>query len=150
MKPFLTNGQLHRLIVNTVIFAANKLLQNMGNYYSSTSLITKYTNDFELVIRVSKELEHILTTHCNAQGKGLHEYTSSALINQKPLPPDVVKQLRYLATLRNKLIHEKDFNSIPDRDSFILAFQQTEQELSKLIADANSKAGGGGSACIIA
>lgn len=74
---FLSKGQLNRLIVNIVVVAARKIVQNMGNFGSnSSSLITRYSNDFELVIRISKELEHILTTHCHAQGKGLHEYTS--------------------------------------------------------------------------
>ena len=63
----------------------------------------------------------------------------SALIDGQPLPANVAKQLRYLASLRNKLVHEKDFNEIPDRASFINAFRQTEEELSKLIAGANAK-----------
>jgi hypothetical protein len=75
---FISKGFLNKLIVNTVILAANKIAANMGNKgsSSSSSLIHKYTNDFEIVIRVSKELEHILKTHCYATGKGLHEYTS--------------------------------------------------------------------------
>jgi hypothetical protein len=63
----------------------------------------------------------------------------SALIDGKPLPANVAKQLRYLASLRNKLVHEKEFNEIPDRASFVNAFQQTEEELSRLIAAANAK-----------
>ena len=79
---FISKGFLNKLIVNTVILAANKIAANMGNKGSSatSSLITKYTNDFELVIRASKELESILTTHCYATGKGLHEYTSRLVV----------------------------------------------------------------------
>ncbi len=80
---FISKGFLNKLIVNTVILAANKIAANMGNKgggAATSSLITKYTNDFELVIRASKELESILTTHCYATGKGLHEYTSRLVV----------------------------------------------------------------------
>ena len=45
-----------------------------------------------------------------AKGKGLHEKASSV---QQMLRPDLVRKIRYLATIRNKLVHERGFNSIP-------------------------------------
>jgi hypothetical protein len=41
---------------------------------------------------------------------------------------------RYLATIRNNLVHERDFNKIPDRERFIQNFERSAEELKKLIA----------------
>eukprot|EP00242_Pyramimonas_sp_CCMP2087_P011256 CAMPEP_0198212474 /NCGR_PEP_ID=MMETSP1445-20131203/26220_1 /TAXON_ID=36898 /ORGANISM="Pyramimonas sp., Strain CCMP2087" /LENGTH=116 /DNA_ID=CAMNT_0043886927 /DNA_START=255 /DNA_END=606 /DNA_ORIENTATION=+ len=91
---------------------------------------SKYSkNDFELVIRAAKELEWILDTHFHAQGRGLHEKVSSV----PDLPPSLVKEMRYLATIRNKLIHEKEFNAIPDRAQYIKTFEASAEELHVLV-----------------
>ncbi|KAL3895819.1 MAG: hypothetical protein SGARI_007338, partial [Bacillariaceae sp.] len=88
-------------------------------------------NDFELVIRSSKDLEHILDTQFGAHGKGLHEKISSVA----GLSPDLVKNMRYLATIRNKLVHEYDFNKIPEREKFIGKFDQSTVDLKKAVEE---------------
>lgn len=88
-------------------------------------------NDFELVIRSSKDLEHILDTQFNANGKGLHEKISSV----DGLSPELVKNMRYLATIRNKLVHEYDFNKIPEREKFIAKFDQSTVDLEKAVKE---------------
>ena len=45
------------------------------------------SNDYELVIKTSKELEHFLETEFSAQGKGLHEKISSV---QSQLPGRII------------------------------------------------------------
>ena len=101
------------------------------------SSIARYTNDFELVIRATKELEYLLETHflpplSTSQDKtiGLHDKISMArLPDGQPLPPAVVKKMRYLVTLRNKLVH--DCNAIPDRPAFVRQFVEVETMLKK-------------------
>ena len=99
------------------------------------------TNDFELVIKTSKELEFILEKEFNARGKGLHEKISSV---QSELPGKLCRQMRFLATIRNKLIHERGFDAIPDRQSFIASFEASKSELEAILKQRNSN-----STCII-
>lgn len=87
-------------------------------------------NDFELVIRVSKELEWVLESYFAASGKGLHEKISSA----QGLPPQLERRMRYLATIRNKLIHERGFDAIPDRPMFIAHFEESRAELAAILS----------------
>jgi hypothetical protein len=99
----------------------------MGATASKHSFLT-FKNDYELVIKSSKELEHILEHDFGGRGKGLHEKASSA----SNLTPQLVKDIRYLVTVRNKLIHECGFDAIPDRDAFIEVFERAVNELDNL------------------
>lgn len=78
------------------------------------------------VVKESKRLERILREHYHGSGRGLHELISSC---QERLPSDVVKRLRYVATIRNKVVHEDDFK-IDDMKAFKLACRYCEQELA--------------------
>ena len=99
------------------------------------------TNDYELVIKSSKELEYFLEEEFHAKGKGLHEKISSV---QSDLPDSLCKRIRFLATIRNKLIHERGFDAIPDRSAFIASFESSKQELVTIIKARNSN-----SSCVI-
>lgn len=88
------------------------------------------TNDFELAIKSAKELEYILETEFGGTGKGLHEKISSA---SPALSDKLVKRMRYLATIRNKLVHERGFDYIPDRPSFISAFEESVKDLNQIL-----------------
>lgn len=85
---------------------------------SSKHSFLQCNNDYELVIKSSKELEYLLEQHFGAQGKGLQEKISSA----SGLSNQLVKDMRFLATIRNKLIHERGFDRIPDRTAFVGTF----------------------------
>jgi hypothetical protein len=101
-------------------------------------------NDFELAIKSSKELEYLLENEFHATGKGLHEKISSA---SSQLSPRLVKHMRYLATIRNKLVHERGFDAIPDRKYFIRNFEESVQDLKKIV---DKRPGGGtSSSCVI-
>ncbi|ETO08638.1 hypothetical protein RFI_28749 [Reticulomyxa filosa] len=100
--------------------------------------VYKINNDYELAIRLSKELEGVLTEYFQAEGKGLHEKITSGIekYNSRnrgsPFPRQLERNMRRLATIRNKLIHERGFDAIPDKEGFITTFDESYQELQKL------------------
>lgn len=61
---------------------------------------------YSLVISASKELENILESKFQANGKGLHEKVTSV---EAQLPEMLIRRIRKIASIRNKLVHEKDF-----------------------------------------
>ena len=55
----------------------------MGSAFSSSSSYNQYKNDFELVIRATKDLEHLLETQFDApSGKnfGLHDKVNTSIL----------------------------------------------------------------------
>lgn len=116
----------------------------MGSAFSSSSSYLQYKNDFELVIRATKDLEHLLESGFDApSGKnvGLHDKITSAQ-RSHDLSQDTVRKLRYLVTVRNKLVHDHDFNSLPDRVHFAKSYDSVEREL-------RDKLKGSSSGCVI-
>ena len=83
----------------------------MGASLSSTSSYLQYKNDFELVIRATKDLEHLLETGFGAaSGKtiGLHDKITAVQASHG-LSMDTVKKLRWASTLLfnlNECIYE--------------------------------------------
>ncbi|HZX33389.1 MAG TPA: hypothetical protein VFF03_18715, partial [Rhodocyclaceae bacterium] len=61
-------------------------------------------------IDVTRQLETLLET-LGATGKGLHERTSSV---EAKLPAALVRKLRFVASVRNKIVHEDEL--LPDDD----------------------------------
>ena len=109
--------------------------------------ISQVKNDFELVIRATKELEWLLETHFGSpSGKnvGLHDKISGARdpTSGRPLPEHVTRKMRKLVTIRNALVHDREVNAIPDRASFVKDWNEVEAALK----DALPKAG---SSCIV-
>jgi hypothetical protein len=41
--------------------------------------------------------------------------------------------MRYLATIRNQLVHQRGFDTIPDRESFIALFRSSITELEEIL-----------------
>ncbi|OQY37703.1 MAG: hypothetical protein B6226_04895 [Candidatus Cloacimonetes bacterium 4572_65] len=62
------------------------------------------------VIKVSKAIESQLKSKYGASGKGLHSKLSSV---ESKLDPKLVKKIRYIATIRNKLVHDESVNKVP-------------------------------------
>src|SRR6188472_2423172 len=87
-------------------------------------------SDIELAITRVKSLESLLE-HIGATGKGLHEKVTSV---QDRLSPALVKKLRFVATIRNKIVHESDYQQIDDRDGFLRACDEAEAELRAMTA----------------
>ena len=57
----------------------------------------------EELITIVQNMETVLEEDYGAEGKGLHEKASSV---EKQLSPEVMKRIRYIATIRNKAIHD--------------------------------------------
>jgi hypothetical protein len=90
-------------------------------------------NDFELVVRVSKELEWLLVRDFGAPSDantGVQEKILAArTANGDPLPPDLIKTMRRLVRVRNSLVHNREVYSIPDRQAFVRAWRYVLSEL---------------------
>jgi hypothetical protein len=87
-------------------------------------------SDIELAVTRAKGLEALLEQALGATGKGLHEKISSV---QDRLPPPLVKQLRFIATIRNKIVHEVSYQQVDDRAGFLRACDEAEATLRALL-----------------
>ena len=81
------------------------------------------TSDIELAVTTARRLESLLETRFGASGRGLHEKLASV---EATLPPDALRDGRYVATMRNRVVHEDSF-SLPDRDRFLRCAQAFEK-----------------------
>lgn len=86
-------------------------------------------SDIDLAVKSSKKIESVLERVLGASGKGLHEKVSSV---EGKIPSALVKRIRYIATIRNKLIHEDNYRKMNDRSSFKAAVKHVGKELKKL------------------
>ena len=84
-------------------------------------------SDLELAVESSKALESLLEKNYSATGRGLHEKVDSV---SEQLPVGVIRDLRFIATLRNKIVHEGDTQSIDDRPGFTAVVQRLVGALS--------------------
>ena len=85
-------------------------------------------SDLKEVLRLTKRLEGILERAFGASGRGLHEKVSSIADD---LPDDVLRGIRYIATIRNKSVHEEDYE-IEDVPGFIVQCQSMINRLESL------------------
>ena len=112
-------------------------------------------NDYELVITSCKQLDLLIiplaTRPIDHVNPGLHERISAA-----ELPPMLERQVRYLATVRNSLVHDIRVTKLDDREGFVNAFVSARSQLTARNApvvpqSSPSRRGGGGKGgCIIA
>ena len=84
-------------------------------------------SDIDLAVTKSRRLEQMLERGFGASGRGLHEKTSSV---EDRLPDQLVRKLRLVATVRNKVVHEE--GPIDDRKRFLAAAKEAERELKRL------------------
>lgn len=82
-------------------------------------------SQIEAVVKLSRTLESLLEQKYQATGKGLHEKVTSV---EAQLPEALVKQLRYIATIRNSVVHEDGF-VVPDLMKFTAAGDAAVLEL---------------------
>ncbi len=83
-------------------------------------------SDIEKVVLRTRKLEKLLRVQYHAQGKGLHQLITSC---EERLPHQVVAKLRYIATIRNKTVHEDNYR-LDDRRAFLAACSECEKELT--------------------
>ncbi|MEL6329930.1 MAG: DUF4145 domain-containing protein [Planctomycetota bacterium] len=72
-------------------------------------------SDLDRVVTWSKRFETHLERRYGATGRGLHEKLDSV---ERRLPREAVRDLRYLATIRNKIVHDADYKRLDDRREF--------------------------------
>jgi hypothetical protein len=70
----------------------------------------------ESVLAKTREIESLLEQDYGASGKGLHDKASSIV---GVLDTTRVKRIRYIATVRNKLVHEADYKYDGDEKAFL-------------------------------
>mmetsp|Transcript_35242 Transcript_35242/g.61547 ORF Transcript_35242/g.61547 Transcript_35242/m.61547 type:complete len:144 (-) Transcript_35242:179-610(-) len=87
-------------------------------------------NDFELAIKLSRKIGKILDNHFDATGNTLQEKLSSC---QKKMPTSLKMKLHYLAKISDKLIFERAYDRIPNRDNFIMTYEDTQHELNDML-----------------
>ncbi len=85
-------------------------------------------SDLEYAIECSKRLEYLLEHNFGATGRGLHQKVNSVA---EVLDPQTVRDLRYIATIRNRLVHEDGISTIDDREEFTAVFSRLEESLSQ-------------------
>jgi hypothetical protein len=83
-------------------------------------------SDIELVVKKSKSFEALLEAAFQAEGRGLHEKITSV---ESKLPEHLIKKLRYIATVRNKLVHTHQTDHIDDRRRFEETCDEVETQL---------------------
>jgi hypothetical protein len=86
-------------------------------------------SEMEQVVQRCKYFESRLEGELGASGRGLHEKVTSI---QGQLPVPTVRRLRWIATLRNKLVHEHTFTKLEDPDGFQDACAFVEQQLDHM------------------
>ncbi|WP_047048908.1 hypothetical protein [Vibrio mexicanus] len=83
-------------------------------------------SEIEKVVVRTRRLEKLLRVQYHAEGKGLHQLITSC---EERLPHDVIGKLRYVATIRNKIVHEEDY-SLDNRSEFLAVCDECEKELT--------------------
>ncbi len=75
----------------------------------------------ESVLAKTQEIESLLEKNLGATGKGLHEKVSSV---DGILDTTRLKSIRYIVTIRNKLVHEADYRYDGDEKAFLELAEQ--------------------------
>nr|WP_086939311.1 DUF4145 domain-containing protein [Thaumasiovibrio occultus] len=81
--------------------------------------------EIDWVVTRTRRLESLLRDHYHAEGKGLHQLVTSC---EERLPHELIPTLRYIATMRNKVVHEDGYK-LDDRKGFKRACLRCEKEL---------------------
>ncbi len=82
--------------------------------------------DIDWVVKRSRRIESLLRQHYHADGKGLHQLISSC---EERIPHELIPKLRYIATIRNKTVHEDGYK-IENRKEFARTCKLCEQVLT--------------------
>lgn len=87
----------------------------------------------DVAVKYAKKIETILENKYNAEGKGLHEKLDGL---NGILDENIIKKARYIATIRNKVVHEDEYD-IEDIEDFI----ETAKEVTSLLEDHKTEVG---------
>ncbi|MCC5829646.1 MAG: hypothetical protein JJU36_09390 [Phycisphaeraceae bacterium] len=92
-------------------------------------------SDRDLAIDAAKSLESALERLLGARGRGLHEKINSV---EDRLPEGWVRRARFIATMRNKLLHDERTTRLDDRRGFSRAAEQCRRELDRIARSGGS------------
>ncbi|MFN3861906.1 MAG: CFI-box-CTERM domain-containing protein [Roseateles sp.] len=84
-------------------------------------------SDIDYVVRATKQLRQRLVDELGAQGLSLHECLD-ALVGRLPEPD--MRRLRFIATVRNKIINEVGNDTLDNRPSFVQAVDQANASIT--------------------
>lgn len=85
-------------------------------------------SDLKQLLDATRTIESILEKDFGGEGRGMHEKLTSA---QWPIPEYLVKKIRYIASVRNKTVHEAGYE-VPDLEGFVLECQLVIRKLQEL------------------
>jgi len=77
-------------------------------------------SDIEIIVVRSKEIEQLLRKQYRAEGQEMDQLISSC---EERLPHDIVFQLRFIATIKDRAVNEESF-IFDDKFDFIQAYKQ--------------------------
>jgi len=86
--------------------------------------------DIEVVVLKAKQIEHRLTHAFGAHGRGLHEQITS--VAQHFSAADL-HHFRYVATIRNRMTHDLDYNHVENLERFLHACAAIEQAIDAIL-----------------
>lgn len=89
-------------------------------------------SDIDLVVRTTKQLRQRLLDDLGAHGLSFHECLDS-LIGR--LPDEDMRRLRFIATVRNKILTEVGTDTLDSRAGFVQAVEKADAGIT-LLADA--------------
>ena len=90
------------------------------------------TNDFELVIREVRGLGWLLTEKFNAPADmDLSDKIGAARHDRLPLPADIQDRMRVLVGMRDKLVHDVDYEL--NRELFLHRYEEVLTSLEELV-----------------
>jgi hypothetical protein len=95
---------------------------------------SSFTED---VISRTKHIESLLAA-LGGFGKGLHERASSI---ESILDYQILGKLRYIASIRNKLVHEHNYNFDGNEQQFVSTCDATISQLKKLVPEKPRRGG---------
>lgn len=108
---------------------ANTIGAFFGGFVSGASMLNVNDISLDNLIRSSSNIENLLEDK-GAVGKGLHEKVSSI---ENELPESSVKSIRFIASIRNQLVHEgPDTVSFEKKRDYLEACQRVERDLNSI------------------
>lgn len=100
-----------------------------GGFAAGVASFNNQDISLDNLIRSSSNIENLLEEK-GAVGKGLHEKVSSI---ESDLPESSVKSIRFIASIRNQLVHEgPDTVSFEKKRDYLEACQRVERDLNSL------------------
>lgn len=99
----------------------------LGGVVAAASGINRQDTSLDNLIRASSDIEGILESK-GATGKGLHEKVTSI---EHLIPEGSVKSIRFMASVRNKLVHEGP-DTIPQgtKQDYLTAYERVKRDFN--------------------